>query len=62
MENGRRREFSGERILLQPDRWQRYSGLHASLQLQQLDLEIGGGGEIRLFLFQPPKLGNLARL
>jgi hypothetical protein len=32
------------------------------LQLQQLDLQIGSGSEIRLFKLQSPKLRNLARL
>ena len=47
---------------LQPNGGQRYARLDAALNLEQLDLQIGSGGKIRLVLLQPPQLGDLAWL
>ena len=49
-------------LRLEPDRRQRHARLDAPLQLEQLDLQIGGGRQVRLILLQPPQLGDLAGL
>ena len=43
-------------VAVQPDRWKGHAGLDTPLQLQQLDLQIDGRGEVRLFVFQAPEL------
>ena len=43
-------------VAVQPNRWKGYPSLDAPLQLQQLDLQIDGRGEVRLFVFQAPEL------
>ena len=54
-------EQAVEVFRFEPDRRQRHARLNATLQLQQLDLEVRGGGKIRLILFEPPQLDNFAR-
>ena len=40
---------------------QRHTRLHAPLEQQQLDLQIGGRRQIRLVFLQPPQLLHFAR-
>jgi hypothetical protein len=47
---------------LEPDGGQRHPRLHAPVELQELDLEIDGGSEIRVILFQPPQFRHFARV
>ena len=45
---------------LELDRGQRYAGLDAALQLQQLDLKIDSGAEVRMVVLEAPQLGDLS--
>jgi hypothetical protein len=44
------------------DGWQRDARLDASLELEQLDLKIRCGREVRLFLFEFAELGDFSGL
>jgi hypothetical protein len=57
-----RREQRVDEIRVEADRRQRDAGLYAPLQLQQLDLKIGGRGQIRLLLLEPAQLRYFSRL
>ena len=56
------REQAVQILRLEPDGRQRYARLDSPLQLEQLDLEVGSGGEVGLILLQSPQLGDLAGL
>ena len=56
------REQAVQILGIEPDGRQRHASLHPPLELQQLDLQVRRGGKIRLFLLQPPELGDLTRL
>ena len=61
LQHGRGRELRVQIVLVETDRRERDARLHATLQLEQLDLQIHGGREVRLFLFQSSELGDLTR-
>ena len=46
---------------LESDRGEGNPCLDAALKLQEFNLEVGGGREVRILFLEPAQLGNLAR-